>query len=176
MIQAAHVRRLLWVAVLVVSSAAALGGAYLGLLWLSGNFNTVFAGEMYRSAQLSPEQIDAYVSKYGIRTIVNLRGNNTGQPWYDAEVDESRKLQINHVDFVMSARQELPAARARQLMALLRQAPKPILIHCKAGADRSGLVSALYLATIKGLDPALAGGQLSIDSVEKVGVAAGSKS
>ena len=27
---------------------------------------------------------------------------------------------------------------------LIDQAPKPILIHCESGADRTGLVSALY--------------------------------
>ncbi|MFD2031462.1 tyrosine-protein phosphatase [Ancylobacter dichloromethanicus] len=31
----------------------------------------------------------------------------------------------------------------------MKDAKKPILIHCQAGADRSGLASALYLAAIK---------------------------
>ncbi|MDB6454459.1 tyrosine-protein phosphatase [Falsirhodobacter sp. 20TX0035] len=33
-------------------------------------------------------------------------------------------------------------------MALLRAAPKPVLIHCMSGADRTGLASALLLANL----------------------------
>ena len=35
-----------------------------------------------------------------------------------------------------------------RISALLRSAPKPVLIHCQSGADRSGLVAALYEYTI----------------------------
>ena len=31
------------------------------------------------------------------------------------------------------------------ILATLDHAPKPVLIHCKNGADRTGLVGALYL-------------------------------
>lgn len=31
-----------------------------------------------------------------------------------------------------------------QLTGLLRDSPRPVLIHCEAGADRSGVASALY--------------------------------
>jgi protein tyrosine/serine phosphatase len=35
-----------------------------------------------------------------------------------------------------------------KLVDIVQNAKKPILIHCKAGADRTGLVSALYLYSI----------------------------
>jgi len=139
-----------------------LGGGYLGALQLTGNFNTVIKGELYRSGQISSQQLKDYVAEYGIKTIVNLRGDNHGDDWYETEVAQSRDLSIDHVDFGISARRELTAERAAQLIAILRTAQKPILIHCKAGADRSGLVSALYLAIIKQWSPQIAEGQLSI--------------
>lgn len=139
-----------------------LGGGYLGALQLTGNFNTVIAGELYRSGQISPQQLKDYVVEYGIKTIVNLRGDNHGDEWYETEVAQSRDLGIEHIDFGLWARRELPPERAAQLMAILRTAPKPILIHCKAGADRSGLVSALYLAIIKQEGREVANAQLSI--------------
>lgn len=140
----------------------ALGGAYLGALQLTGNFNTVVVGEFYRSGQPTPTQLADYVKQYGVKTIINLRGDNTGSAWYDAELAEARRLNISHVDFGMSARRELTAAEATALIALMRGAEKPILIHCKAGADRSGLASALYLAAVKKSDTSTAEGQLSI--------------
>jgi len=44
----------------------------------------------------------------------------------------------------------------------MKGAQKPILIHCREGADRTGLASALYLAAIKKAGEAVAEGQLSI--------------
>ena len=62
----------------------------------------------------------------------------------------------------MSARHELSRPRAAALIALMERVEKPILIHCKDGADRTGLASALYLAVVKQEDPKVAEAQLSI--------------
>ena len=126
-----------------------------------GNFNAVVPGEFYRSAQLTPPQLSEYVGAHKIRTVINLRGKNKGQPWYDAEVKESDHLRVVHVDFGMSARHELTQGRAIALIALMEKAAKPVLIHCKDGADRAGLASALYLAVVKKADPKAAEAQLS---------------
>ena len=52
--------------------------------------------------------------------------------------------------------------RAAQLAALLRDAPKPVLIHCRSGADRTGLEPALYLAAVAGSSEDAAEGQISL--------------
>jgi len=59
---------------LAFATLLAAGGAYLAMLQLTGNFHTVIAGELYRSAQPSAADIAEYKQKAGIRTIVNLRG------------------------------------------------------------------------------------------------------
>jgi protein tyrosine/serine phosphatase len=142
---------------------AALGlGAYLGFLQLSGNFHTVIAGELYRSAQPSPRQIASYAKQYGIRTIVNLRGAADDSQWYDDEVATSDRLGIKHIDFAMLASRQLTAAQADELVAILKNAPKPILIHCRSGADRTGLVSVIYSQQIAGIPEHKAEQQLSI--------------
>ena len=137
-------------------------GLYLGGLHLTGNFHTVIAGELYRSAQLEPDQIEAHHAREGIASILNLRGPGPGQEWYDAEIATSTRLGITHADFGMSARRILEPEKVQELIALMQRLPKPLLIHCQAGADRSGLASALYLAAIKGRPEAEAGGQISI--------------
>jgi len=135
---------------------------YLGGLHLTGNFHTVIAGELYRSAQLEPDQIEAHHAREGIASILNLRGPAPGKEWYDAEIATSARLGITHADFGMSARRILEPEKVQELIALMKRLPKPLLIHCQAGADRSGLASALYLAAIKGRPEAEAGGQISI--------------
>lgn len=136
-------------------------GLYLGGLQLSGNFHEVKAGELYRSAQPDAAELSDYVQRYGIKTIINLRGARPGKGWYDAEVATSRKLGVEHIDFGMSDRKMLPVDRSMELIALMRDAPKPILIHCKAGADRTGLASVIYLQQLGGVGEEQAEWQLS---------------
>lgn len=61
----------------VLAVAVVIGG-YVGWLNLSGNFNTVIAGEVYRSAQPTAAALSTYAKDHGIRSIINLRGENTG--------------------------------------------------------------------------------------------------
>ena len=146
----------------------ALGAVVLGLaVWLTalhfnGNFHAVVPGALYRSAQPSEADIGRYRAAYGIRTIVNLRGAHPGAPWYDAELAAAARHGIDHVDFRMSARRDLSQADAARLVALLARAEKPILIHCQAGADRSGLAAALYLAAVAGGSEGAAEWQISL--------------
>lgn len=150
------------------NGAAAIGmmalslGAYLGFLQLSGNFHTVIAGELYRSAQPTASQIESYAQNYGIRTIVNLRGASKNASWYTDEISTAQRLGIKHIDFRMVSSRELTAEQADQLVALLKDAPKPILIHCQAGADRTGLVSVIYSHQIAGVPTEKAEQQLSL--------------
>lgn len=152
----AVLRRALW----LVIGLLATGGAYLGMEQLIGNFHTVVAGELYRSAQIDADQLAEAHARYGIRTVINLRGPST-RSWYVDEVAESRRLGLNHIDFQLSAEKELTQQQVEDLVALMRAAPKPILVHCKGGSDRTGLASALYLAAIAKQGEAAAEWQLS---------------
>ncbi|MFC6637883.1 hypothetical protein GV827_06490 [Sulfitobacter sp. JBTF-M27] len=62
------------------------------------------------------------------------------------------RLVIKHVDFRMSASTELTDKEVHALLDEMRKAPKPLLIHCKAGSDRTGIASARYVAGIEGRD------------------------
>lgn len=134
------------------------------LVWLhfSGNFHTVLASELYRSAQVSSAQIAAHKEEQGIRSILNLRGAFPGEAWYDDEVAASEALGIQHVDFAMSASTELSTQQAQYLIDLMRDMPKPLLIHCRHGSDRTGLAVALYLGAITGRSEGDSERQLSL--------------
>ncbi|QND54703.1 dual specificity protein phosphatase family protein (plasmid) [Phyllobacterium sp. 628] len=136
-------------------------GGYYGVMRLQGNFHTTISGELYRSAQPTPAQIAFYQKSYGIRTIINLRGENTGRDWYDKEVGAAKALGVTHINFRMSSRQILSQNDAATLLALMRDAEKPILIHCEGGADRTGLAAALYVAALAHGNEDLAESQMS---------------
>ncbi|WP_413992019.1 dual specificity protein phosphatase family protein [Labrys okinawensis] len=137
-------------------------GAYATNALVTGNFGTVVPGEVYRSAQLGNGLMTRDVQRYGIKTIINLRGANPGQHWYDKELADAKALGVEHIDFSMSATHRLTQDRAQQLIELMAKAPKPLLIHCNSGSDRTGLASALYVASIARQGEEAAEKQLSL--------------
>jgi protein tyrosine/serine phosphatase len=56
----------------------------------------------------------------------------------------ARRKGIIHIDVSMSAGKQPDAATVDRLIEVFKTAPKPILVHCEGGADRSGLASAIY--------------------------------
>jgi len=141
---------------LVVVLAAYAAGTYY-----ERNFHTVLSGELYRSAQMDPVSLASRVQQYGIKSILNLRGSDPGA-WYQDEVQTADRLGVRHYDYRLSATEEVSLTQMNEIVRLLRDAPKPVLIHCKAGSDRTGLVSALYLLAITGETPAAADRELTI--------------
>jgi protein tyrosine/serine phosphatase len=154
-------RRIVFRSGLTFVGLIALFGAYVGILILSGNFHEVLPGQLYRSAQLSGERLGEEIDRYGIKTVINLRGENPGKDWYDDEVRATADHGATHVDFGMSARRDLTPEKMQRLLALLKSAEQPILVHCMSGADRTGLASVIFLQQVAGIDEEEAEWQLS---------------
>jgi len=123
-------------------------GVYAGYLIFTDNFHTVIAGQLYRSAQPSPQEISEWHKRYGIKTIINLRGARPKADWYRKEKASAESLGIKLIDHEMSAHREVYSKESEQILGILATAKRPILLHCRNGADRSGLVSAFYVAAI----------------------------
>lgn len=140
-----RLRRILFGLALALITAVALPIGWAAWLQASGNFHTVVEAEVYRSAQPDPAELETWAKAHGIRSVLNLRGPSD-QQWYSDEIAASERLGLVHADFGMRSSEMLGEARAQELIALMRSLPKPLLIHCKQGADRTGIASALYLA------------------------------
>lgn len=107
-------------------------------------FGVVDAENVYRSPQLDGKQLQQLIDEKGIKTIINLRGDNPDEKWFQEEKNVADKNGLTLVNISMSARSIPHRSRLLKLLDALRDAPKPILIHCKAGVDRTGEASALY--------------------------------
>ena len=136
--------------------------AYAIYIVEQNNFHTVALGQVYRSAQMNREDLARRIQQYDIKSIINLRGENLKTDWHQAEIAASAQANVVHYDWGMSAGDELSVAKMNELIALLLAAPKPVLIHCQSGADRTGLASALYCYAIEKQPPEIADGQLTV--------------
>jgi len=71
-------------------------------------------------------------------------------------------MEVRHYDLGISADKTPSSHNIEKLLKLFKIAPRPVLIHCRAGADRSGLAAALWKVVIDGAPKSVAGEQLSI--------------
>ncbi len=120
---------------------------HAGYRQYTGNFHEVVPGAFYRSAQPSPIQIATYQQQYGIRTIINLRDEAKG-PWLEEEEETAEKLGIKLIHLPLSSSKPLSVAQAEQIAQMMEELPKPILVHCEHGANRTGLVSAICVDAV----------------------------
>jgi protein tyrosine/serine phosphatase len=127
-----------------------------------GNFHPITLGEAYRSGQLDQDELEDYIRKFGIHTIINLRGRNAREPWYQEEIATCRKLNIRHYDLGLSADSAPSSGETERLLKIFHSAPRPVLMHCQAGADRSGLAAALWKLVVDNASQSDAEKQLSI--------------
>ncbi len=147
---------------IVLGLALLILGGYIIAVNIQGNFHAITPGEAYRSGQLGSQKLARYVEQYKIKSVLNLRGHHPEEDWYQEEFAASSKLQLAHYDIGLSASQELSESDVRQLIDIFKTAPRPILIHCSAGADRSGLVAAMWKVVVDKESKAEAKKQLSL--------------
>lgn len=108
-------------------------------------YNNLYAlgGGMYRASQPNPFQFVRYKKRFGLKTVINLRGPN---PYgsYPLEQEVCRQLGIRLVDLPVGSRRAPRREEILSLNQLFATIEYPALLHCKSGADRAGIGSALY--------------------------------
>ena len=102
---------------------------------------------LYRSNMPTPSRIRDY-RKLGIKTIVNLRGVRKDGGWL-LENEACGKYNIKLIDFRARSRAAPEKEMIFKAEKLFNSIKYPALIHCKSGADRAGLMSALYMLVVK---------------------------
>jgi protein tyrosine phosphatase (PTP) superfamily phosphohydrolase (DUF442 family) len=100
---------------------------------------------LYRSAQLSAGRLERCVRAHGIRSVVNLRGANPQATWYQEEQEAALRLGVDYHDFSLTSRICPPSQEMVELIRLLDHCQTPVLLHCEAGTDRTGLGVAIWL-------------------------------
>ena len=133
--------------------------AILRLGWR--NWGVVAPGRHYRSTHPLPWQIRLAARHHGIRTVINLRGNRADCGAVALSRAEAARLGLAHIDAPFESRGAPHKDRILRLAAIFQDMDEPALIHCKSGADRTGLAAGLWLM-LQGRPVAEALAQLSL--------------
>ncbi|HZZ44874.1 MAG TPA: tyrosine-protein phosphatase [Tepidisphaeraceae bacterium] len=135
-------RKLWWITALPAVLALFVLGWYLGVRFVWFNVHEVVAGEVYRSSQPSPAFLARTVREKNIHSILKLNPAKESD-WSREEAGEAKELGVKLINVTMGV-SRLPTRE--ELVALVEAvdtAPRPMLVHCKIGADRTGVASML---------------------------------
>lgn len=104
------------------------------------NFHKV-SDDLYRSAQPNKKEMKL-LEESGIKSVINLRS-----VWGDK--NEVRKTKLKDIHIPMRAK-KVDYTDILNTMVAFRDAPKPMLVHCRRGSDRTGCMVAIYRIVFQG--------------------------
>ncbi len=108
------------------------------------NLAEVVPGKLYRSNHPTPGHLAAATRRYGLRTLVNLRGHRKcGSDALSREA--AARLGLQHIDMAFESRGAPHRDRILRFADIYGTLRTPALMHCKSGADRAGLASGLAI-------------------------------
>jgi len=129
-------RRNAWIDALFIDHAI------FRLVWT--NFAAVEPGVLYRSNHPTPGNLAAFTRKFGLQSLINLRGQ--AKNGSDAlSRDTAQRLGLDFYDMAFESRGVPHKDRILRYADIIAHMRAPALIHCKSGADRAGLAAGLFV-------------------------------
>ena len=148
--------------IVIILIVAIVGG---GIWWWSENrhrfypkrWGVVVPGNIYRSGQLDQHLVAEILQDHGVDLILCLRPHEPDQPDHLAEREAAEALGIEMLEFDLSGDGTGNLEHfvtAVKTMDDVRQRGDQVLVHCAAGAYRTGVAVSFYRLLIEGADPA----------------------
>lgn len=138
-----------------VSALVAVVIVVTGVCWfyLRENFHVVRENVVYRSAQPDREMLARYKKEHGIQSVLNLRGSWPDDEWYEQELQATKDLGLHYYELPLMTHRLTAMENLRKLIQIFDECPKPVLLHCRQGADRTSLAAAVYLLLYENKTP-----------------------
>lgn len=116
------------------------------------------APNLYRGGQPDPAGFE-FLKQKGVKTIINLRRE------YD-EKELVEKLGMKYVGIPLDARETISDQAIKQFFSIVSDpAHQPVFVHCRRGADRTGVMVGFYRIAYRGWD-----GPKAYDEAREVGM------
>jgi protein tyrosine/serine phosphatase len=117
-------------------------------LWdfkIQKNFSIVQEGKLYRSGQPTKLQLERWIRKYHFRTIIVLKPTLRR---HEVEIAERHGVTLHHIP--LGTNQGPSEEQWQRILALLTNEQNfPLLFHCHGGADKTGIITAMYRVEIQ---------------------------
>ena len=108
-------------------------------------FRAVHEGVLYVSAQPTVEALADLHGRHGFRTILNLRGAQPDEAWYQREKTFAETHGIRYVNVDLRRRTAPTQDDLAVMTAVFDDAAGyPVLAHCWGGSERAGVTAAVY--------------------------------
>jgi protein tyrosine/serine phosphatase len=125
---------------------------------INHNFMTITEGKVYKSGAIPPEEIESYVKKYNIKSIIDLRfpgtGDDVNNPEIPAELTAEKQAiaKIPGLNYFNDGSDQVPNQKNLDIFFKIMDNPKnyPVLIHCYHGIGRAQMYSAIYRIEYEG--------------------------
>lgn len=103
----------------------------------SQNFKNFYkiSDSLFRSEQPKTHSKEE-LQRLGIQSILNLRDDSS-----DSSLIKANEFYLYNVKMKAN---NIESQKIDEVLQIIKTAPKPLLIHCKHGSDRTGLVVAIY--------------------------------
>jgi len=103
----------------------------------------VISGQIEVSSQPTPDQLLRLIRIDDLRSVLNLRSEDRRR--FTTEVRACRQAGAGYHAVAIPLEDWTPRPKLLQLVKILQTSPRPLLIHCRNGVDRSGLAAAVAL-------------------------------
>lgn len=108
------------------------------------NFHEI-APRVYRSSQPRMKKFKELKEHFGIKTIINLKSENRNSAYFLFEEEKCKELGLKLINVNINSRAMPTTEQLLEYERIIKhEMKKPVLIHCKAGSDRTGIFCTLY--------------------------------
>ncbi len=137
---------------IVLAFILILVGKYVYDMNINHNFETITEGKVYKSGVIPPDEIESYVNKYHIKSIIDLRFPGTGDDVNNPEIpieltaEKNAVKKIKGVNYFNNGSDQVPVQKNLDMFFEIMDNPNnyPVLIHCYHGVGRAEMYSAIY--------------------------------
>lgn len=127
-------------------------GKYYYDMNINHNFEIITEGKVYKSGVIPPNEIESYVKKYHIKSIVDLRMPGTNDLVLNPEklgelrAERDAVAKIYGVNYFSNPSEQVPNKKNIEVFTKImdNKTNYPVLIHCYHGTGRAEMYSAIY--------------------------------
>ena len=143
-------------AALLLAAAAYVANEEIKPRLFPKRFSPVIEDSLYRSGRIHPDLLPKVLREHGIDTIVTLTHEAQDHPWQKEEKRIAEELGVDIVRFPLQGNGTGDPASYQGALGRIHEelgSGRQVLVHCAAGAQRTGGAVFLYRTLVLGESP-----------------------